>query len=159
MCGASFGSVDSYWHLPEGVCSYAKDIDALFNFIVVLTGVVFVGTEALLILFIIKYRHREGQKAFYSHGSHKLEMIWTITPAIVHIDRDRVDSGADVESDSRPTELPDHDTSMQVQIFAKQFIQVFPAIPMRTGKFGAKDEKWQRHPQQAGTWRRNWSSR
>src|SRR5476649_2409969 len=68
--------------LPEGTSSYAKDIDDLFYGIFYLTGVVFIATEGLLLVFMLKYRKRDGAKSVYTHGNHTLEMIWTITPAI-----------------------------------------------------------------------------
>ena len=54
----------TYW-LPEGVSSYSADIDNLFYFVLVLTGVVFIATEGCLVVFLIKYRKQEGQKSFY----------------------------------------------------------------------------------------------
>ena len=69
--------------MPEGVSSYSKEIDDLFYAIFYLTGTIFFITEGLLIYFIIKYRHREGVKSIYTHGNHKLELAWTLTPAVI----------------------------------------------------------------------------
>src|SRR5438128_1276397 len=84
FCGEASAATrwkDTFW-LPEGVSSYAKDIDTLFYGILILTVAVFIATEACLVIFMVKYRKKEGEKSFYTHGNHKLEMIWTITPAI-----------------------------------------------------------------------------
>jgi len=84
FCWCGGASAADYWMkdtgwLPEGVSSYSTDIDALFYFILGLTGLVFIGTEGALLVFMVKYRKKEGEKSFYTHGNHKLEMIWTIT--------------------------------------------------------------------------------
>ena len=57
-------------------------IDHLFMFILWLTGIVFVGTECTLFWFMWRYDHRtnvDGVK--FTHGSHNLEVVWTILPA------------------------------------------------------------------------------
>jgi cytochrome c oxidase subunit II len=73
-----------FWmKLPENVSTYGGQIDGLFRLILWITGVIFVIVEALLIFFIIRYRHREGRRAHYTHGSNRLEVIWTIVPAVI----------------------------------------------------------------------------
>ena len=68
--------------LPEDVSAHGGEIDSLFYFILALTGVVFIATELLLFWFIWKYdaAARGDQKATYIHGSHTLEVVWTIIP-------------------------------------------------------------------------------
>jgi cytochrome c oxidase subunit 2 len=125
---------ESWWKLPEGVCSYDKDIDTLFYGILALTGVVFLGTELCLLVFIIKYRRKEGEKSFYTHGNHKLEMIWTITPAITLIIIALIQARTWnlIKSEDR---LPDHNSSMHVQLFAQQFSWFF-RYPDENGRYG-----------------------
>jgi len=73
-----------FWmHLPEGVSSYSGRIDGLFRLILWITGVIFVVVEALLLYFVIRYRHREGRRAHYTHGNNRLEVVWTIVPAVI----------------------------------------------------------------------------
>jgi cytochrome c oxidase subunit 2 len=43
---------------------------------------VFVITQILLFWFAFKYQEREGQKAYYFPHNNKLEVIWTVIPAI-----------------------------------------------------------------------------
>ena len=45
----------------------------------------FILIVGMMTIFMVKYRKKEGEKSFYTHGNHKLEMIWTITPAITLI--------------------------------------------------------------------------
>lgn len=67
---------------PENISTFGASIDSLFMAVVVITGVVFVLVEVALLVFIIKYRHREGRKAFYYHGNRKLEITWTSLTAV-----------------------------------------------------------------------------
>ena len=70
------------WILPSSASTFAGDIDFLYYVILVITGIAFVVVEGGLIWFIIKYRSRPGQKALYTHGSTKAEIIWTAVPAV-----------------------------------------------------------------------------
>src|SRR5436190_1027671 len=131
---------DSLW-LPEGVSSYSKDIDALFYGILILTTAVFIATEGCLLIFMVKYRKREGEKSFYTHGNHKLEMIWTITPAITLIVIALIQARTwNQIKDAK--NFPDHDKPISeyvhVQLFAEQFDWHFryPAVVDKKDKDG-----------------------
>ena len=69
--------------LSPSASSYGPRIDHLYYLILWITGGVFLLTEAALILFSIRYRRQEGKKAFYSHGSTRAEVIWTLIPAAI----------------------------------------------------------------------------
>jgi cytochrome c oxidase subunit 2 len=72
------------WMMPETVSTYGPDIDFVYYVILWVTGIVFFATEITLLVFLVKYRHKEGRKAEYIHGSNKAEVIWTsITFVIV----------------------------------------------------------------------------
>lgn len=80
----SLASALPFWlRLPENVSTYGGQIDGLFYLILWITGVIFVLVEVLLLFFLFRYRRREGQPAHYTHGSNRLEVIWTIVPAII----------------------------------------------------------------------------
>lgn len=82
--GPSVASALPLWmKLPENVSSYGGQIDGLFRLILWITGVIFVAVEALLLFFLFRYRHREGRIPRYTHGSNRLEVIWTIVPAVI----------------------------------------------------------------------------
>jgi cytochrome c oxidase subunit 2 len=69
--------------LPRDVSEHGRVIDGLFMFILYLTGVVFVATEVVLFYFMWKFDARSNDKPVkYSHGSHALEIVWTILPAV-----------------------------------------------------------------------------
>ncbi len=69
--------------LPRDVSEHGRTIDSLFMFILWLTGIVFVVTEVVLVYFMLKYNAKANSKPVeYSHGSHSLEVVWTILPAV-----------------------------------------------------------------------------
>jgi cytochrome c oxidase subunit II len=69
--------------LPESASTFGADIDWLFMLILAITGVVFVLVQVTLIIFIIRYRRRDGRKAEYTHGNQRLEIVWTAATAVV----------------------------------------------------------------------------
>jgi cytochrome c oxidase subunit 2 len=122
--------IEGYW-LPEAASTYAEKIDSLFNGILYLTGFVFVVTELLLVFFLLKYRHQEGRKAVYTHGNHKLEMIWTLIPALILAIIAFVQKGTWDEIKSHVPEGPD---TVQVKTYAEQFQWNF--------RYAGNDGKW-----------------
>ncbi len=71
------------WLLPESVSTFGPDIDRIYYVVLWITGITFVLTEALLLYFLLRYRHKEGRKAHYTHGNNRLEIVWTVVPAII----------------------------------------------------------------------------
>jgi cytochrome c oxidase subunit 2 len=71
------------FRLPEQASTYAGRIDGIFNLILWITGIVFVLVEVTLVVFVVKYRAKEGGRATYTHGSNRLEVVWTIIPALI----------------------------------------------------------------------------
>jgi len=68
--------------LPEDVSIHGRTIDHLFMFILWLTGFVFIATEIALFWFLWRYDDHVNRKpAIFVHGSHSLEVVWTIVPA------------------------------------------------------------------------------
>ncbi|MFN2387787.1 MAG: cytochrome c oxidase subunit II [Thermoanaerobaculia bacterium] len=73
-----------FWlRLPENVSTYGGRIDGLFWLITWITGVIFVVVEVVLLFFLFRYRNREGARARYTHGNNRLEVVWTIIPAVI----------------------------------------------------------------------------
>jgi len=76
-----YGAAAGIW-LPPLASEAGAGIDRLFMFILWLTGVVFVATEFALFWFLWKYNSESNAKpARFTHGSHTLEVVWTILPA------------------------------------------------------------------------------
>jgi cytochrome c oxidase subunit 2 len=71
-----------HW-LPIDVSADGYRIDHLFYFILYLTGVVFIVTEVALFYFMWRYNKQSNvEPAKFTHGSHTLEVVWTILPAV-----------------------------------------------------------------------------
>jgi len=73
--------MEGHW-LPENINEYGLVIDQLFMFILYLTGVIFVGTGVALVWVMWKYdRTVNTQPVVFTHGSHTLEVVWSVLPA------------------------------------------------------------------------------
>lgn len=57
--------------------------DQLFWITMAVTGIVFIVTHILLFWFPYKYQYNENRKASFYPDNNKLEVIWTVFPAIV----------------------------------------------------------------------------
>ena len=74
-------SMQNHW-FPEDASGHGYVIDNLFLFILLLTGVIFVGTGLALFWFLWKYdSSRNQERVAYTHGSHVLEVVWSVIPA------------------------------------------------------------------------------
>ena len=81
--GWAFGKPGVRIWLPEGITTTAPAIDAIFYLVLGITGVVFVLVELTLLVFLVRYRRRPGQRAYYTHGNHLVELVWTVIPALI----------------------------------------------------------------------------
>ncbi len=68
--------------LGEPASEQGESIDNMIMWTLVITGIVFVITQVLLFWFAFKYQEKEGQAAFYFPHNNRLEVIWTVIPAI-----------------------------------------------------------------------------
>jgi cytochrome c oxidase subunit II len=120
------------WMLPENVSTYGAEIDALYYLILGITGVIFVGVQALLIYFVIRYRHRPGRKAEYRLGNTRAEIIWTTIPFIILVllaFRSR-EVWVDIRDPDRfPTD------AVEILVHAQQF-EWLVTYPGEDGEFG-----------------------
>lgn len=77
----------SNWMLGYGphqaASVHGSTLDYLFNVTLFFTGIVFVVTQVLLFWFAYKYRAQKGRQALYMPHDNKLEVVWTVVPAIV----------------------------------------------------------------------------
>jgi cytochrome c oxidase subunit 2 len=71
------------WWWPEPISSYGGDIDRLFNVIMVMIAITFIGTEVALAYTVFAFPAKKPGKAWFTHGSHRLEQIWTAIPAAI----------------------------------------------------------------------------
>lgn len=69
--------------LGVSASEHGKEIDWLLNFNFLIVIAVFFLTNTLLFWFAFKYYYRPERKALYFPHNNKLELIWTVIPAIV----------------------------------------------------------------------------
>jgi len=110
--------VDLSWLMPETVSTFGPAIDNMYYVILWITGIVFFATEITLLVFMVKYRHKEDRKAEYIHGSNKAEVVWTtitfvIVTAIAFYSKGLWDEIRD------PNRIPDN--AYPIHMMARQF--------------------------------------
>ncbi len=71
------------YFLPEASSPHGRRTDSLFWLSMGIITIAFVVTNALLFIFAWRYQHKEGRRAAYYPENHKLELIWTVIPAVV----------------------------------------------------------------------------
>lgn len=128
---APFGGI---W-LPPDYSAHGYQIDHLFNFILGLTGVVFLVTEVLLFWFLWRYdRATNTSPVKFTHGSHNLEIIWTILPAatLLFIAIYQMNAWAGVK-------LNKPNIPYTVEVTGRQFEWRFK-YPGKDGKIGTADD-------------------
>lgn len=74
----------NWWFPSEAMTPLGEQIDGLFWLILGIVTVTFIGTQYVLGWVLWKSATKdEDEKAHFSHGSHSLELIWTVVPAFV----------------------------------------------------------------------------
>lgn len=124
------------WWLPDQATEVAGRIDDLFYLILWLTSIVFVLVFVVMIYFLIRYRSRAGHKAVYYHGNTRLEIIWTVIPALIVIALGFMSRQlwAEIKSDA-----PSESTALVIDLKPRQF-QWDITYPGADGKFGTPDD-------------------
>lgn len=121
--------------LPRDVSLDGHVIDHLFMFILVLTGVVFVATETALFLFMWRYdARRNPDAAKFTHGSHTLEVIWTILPTATLLFIAIYQMNAWADAKVRKPDIPP-----TVEVTARQF-EWRVRYPGSDGEFDTRDD-------------------
>lgn len=76
-----YAPFDPDWWLLRTPSTLGRQVDHLFVVILAITGAVFIGTQLALAWATWSGASRPGRKAHYTHGSKRLELVWTIIPA------------------------------------------------------------------------------
>lgn len=103
--------------LPGAASVHGLKIDALWDYNMYLITVVFVVTNAVLFWFAYKYAGKKGVKATFLAHDNRLEMAWTIAPAVVL-------AGIIIFGLKYWNEITDRSTDpnkLTIELYAKQF--------------------------------------
>jgi cytochrome c oxidase subunit 2 len=132
------------WHcwFPQNVSSFGAQIDGLFNLIMYMVAFTFIVTEVCLAWFVFKYSKARADKGEFTHGSHKLEMIWTAIPALalLFIAFTQMETWALVKFEKNfPKNGPYSIEKPIAEVWASQFDWRF-RYPGEDGQFGTVDD-------------------
>jgi len=118
--------------LGESASVHGEQIDTMMYITIAITGVVFVITQILLFWFAYKFQYSDKRKAFYFPHDNRLEVIWTVVPAIALT----VLVGFGLFYWFRITGEAPKD-SLEVEVTGKQFGWIF-RYPGKDNTFGKK---------------------
>lgn len=71
------------YFLPEASSEHGRRVDTLFWFSMAIVTLAALITNVLLFVFAWRYQYKNGRRATYYPENHKLELLWTVVPAIV----------------------------------------------------------------------------
>src|SRR5919197_4896319 len=74
------------WWFPESISEHGSRVDSQFTITIIVCGIAFAAAQIGLGWVVWKYRSSaDKQRATYSHGNNRLEILWTIVTAVVFI--------------------------------------------------------------------------
>jgi cytochrome c oxidase subunit II len=128
--------VSGKWWFPAAISEHAPALDRQFMITIVVVGISFTAAQIGLGWMVWKYRDTgsKSDRAVYSHGSNRLEVLWTVITAIVFISLGVM--GQSVWASLRLHDAPAG--SYSVEVVAQQFQWNFHYAG-RDGKFGRTD--------------------
>lgn len=130
--------VNGRWWLPRAITEHGPGYDRQFILTITVVGVAFVAAQVGLGVAIWRYRAKgeRRERAVYSHGNNRLEMLWTAITALVFIGIALL--GQRVWAQLHFYESPAG--SAKVHVVAQQFQWNFH-YPGKDGQFGRTDPK------------------
>lgn len=129
--------VSKRWWFPEAISEHGPLVDRQFLLTITVCGIAFAAAQIGLGWVVWKYRESaDKQRATYSHGNNRLEVIWTIVTAVVFISLAVMGQRvwAALQLNSAPP------GSYQVEVVAQQFSWNFH-YPGKDNVFGRTDPK------------------
>lgn len=126
------------WWFPAAISEHAPALDRQFMITILVVGISFAAAQIGLGWMVWKYRDtgKPGDRAIYSHGSNRLEVVWTVITAVIFI-------ALAVMGQSVWASLRLHDApagSYTVEVVAQQFQWNFH-YPGKDNLFGRTDPR------------------
>ena len=127
------------WWFPAAISEHAPALDRQFLITILVVGISFAAAQIGLGWMVWKYRDTgsSSDRAIYSHGSNRLEVLWTVITAVVFISLGVM--GQSVWASLRLHDAPAG--SYSVEVVAQQFQWNFHYAG-KDGKFGRTDPKF-----------------
>jgi cytochrome c oxidase subunit II len=131
--------VSKKWWLPEAITEHAPALDRQFMITIIVVGISFAAAQIGLGWAVWKFRDtgKPGDRSVYSHGSNKLEVLWTVITAVIFITLGIM--GQSVWASLRLHDAPAG--SYTVEVVAQQFQWNFH-YPGKDNIFGKSDPKF-----------------
>ncbi|HEY0004434.1 MAG TPA: cytochrome c oxidase subunit II transmembrane domain-containing protein [Pyrinomonadaceae bacterium] len=74
------------WWFPPSITEHGPAVDRQFLITIIVVGIAFTAAQVGLGYMVWRYRETAGgERALYSHGNNRLEIIWTIITAAIFI--------------------------------------------------------------------------
>ena len=88
--GITIGSVWMFvsgkWWFPASISEHGGRVDSQFTITIIVVGISFTAAQVGLGWVVWKFRDNAGaQRATYSHGNNRLEVLWTVVTAVIFI--------------------------------------------------------------------------
>ncbi|HET7113163.1 MAG TPA: cytochrome c oxidase subunit II [Pyrinomonadaceae bacterium] len=79
--------ISGKWWFPEAISEHAPALDRQFMITILVVGISFTAAQIALGWAVWKYRDtgKPGDRSVYTHGSNRLEVLWTVITAIIFI--------------------------------------------------------------------------
>jgi len=79
--------VSKKWWFPEPISEHAPALDRQFLITILVVGISFAAAQIALGWAVWKFRDtgKPGDRSVYSHGSNRLEVLWTVITAVIFI--------------------------------------------------------------------------
>lgn len=140
------GLYGAYWEytvqgsqiLPEAASLHGQKIDQMFNITLIITTIVFVGTQIMLFTFAYIYRGTQSRKAYFLPHNNTIEKLWTIVPAVVLTIL--VVFGSITWKNIQDVPLKEQRSALNVDVTAHQFAWEV-RYPGKDGRLGLKNAK------------------
>ncbi len=119
--------------MAQGAASdHGEKWDSMFQWTIIITGIVFFLTQIALFWFAFRYQHNDNRKVFFFPHNNTMELVWTVVPAIALTILVVVGlrNWFAMTSDAPKNAL-------QVEITGKQFGWMY-RYPGKDGQFGTK---------------------
>ncbi|PYS74005.1 MAG: hypothetical protein DMF69_03080 [Acidobacteria bacterium] len=130
--------VSGKWWFPAAITEHGPALDRQFLITIIVVGISFTAAQVGLGWMVWKYRDtgRAGDRGVYTHGSNRLEVIWTVVTAVIFISLGIM--GQSVWASLRLHDAPAG--SFTVEVVAQQFQWNFH-YPGKDNVFGKTDPK------------------
>jgi cytochrome c oxidase subunit 2 len=124
--------------LPQGISSFAPEMDRLLYLIYAITGAFFVGLEGYLVYLVLRYRRKDGTSAKYEPANKWVQVQWILVFSFVVLVIDLLIDykGARIWAAVKE-EIPA--TTLTLKVSAKQFDWTF-IYPGKDGQLGTADD-------------------